>query len=180
MENVFKARGDLSIVVRRATDGSVQWRYEIRNMITYAGLEAMVNLISQLTTVTPADHKVAYLGIGTGTTAPVRTQTDLVTPAMDGPVPYRLALLDANKFLTMAPTFEMKVTATVPSVSPVDGLALTEAGLYTYGGTVVSPVTEYPAGSGRYPKLFARQIHPAINKTTALVIDYDWRISFTA
>ena len=180
MENVFKARGDLRIVVRRAADNSVQWQYEIRNMITYAGLESMVNLIAQTTAITPLDYKVAYLGVGTGTSSPVRTQTDLVTPAMDGSVPYRLALLDANKFLTAAPSFEMKVTATIPATSPVDGVSLTEAGLYTYGGTTPISVTEYPAASGRYPKLFARQVHPAIVKTTALVIDYDWRISFTA
>jgi hypothetical protein len=190
MQSAFEAtiplRGDLRIVVRRADSGAVHWRYEIRNTITYVALKSLVNLISQKTTSTPADFKVAYLRVGTGTTAPVRTDINLQTPAPSAAAPLTLVLGDTEKYLTVSnPTFEMKVIATL-GAGDLNGLSLTEAGLFIRGGT--TPTSPAPPASPalysgdltHYPELFARQIHPAIAKSVAFVVDYDWRVAFTA
>lgn len=177
-------RGDLRIVVRRADSGKVQWRYEIRNTITYVALRGLVNLISQKTTSTPADFAVSYLRVGTGTTPPVRADINLELPAPNAAAPFTILLDDAAKFLTVSNPFEMKIVATL-GAGDLNGLDLTEAGLLIRGGTTatipappVSPAVYLPAPTF-YPELFARQIHPAIPKSGALVVDYDWRISFT-
>jgi len=184
MQNAFignvPMRGDLRVAVRRADTGEVTWRYEIRNTITYVALGNMVNLIAQKTTVTPADYAVNYLRVGDNNTAPVRSNTNLgnviIYPAL---LPYTLDLLDANKTLTTTNPFEMKITATIPATD-LNGFTLREAGLFTRGTTLVAPPGEYPAASGFYPELFARQVHPDIVKGPAFVVDYDWRISFTS
>lgn len=178
-------RGDLRIVVRYAKSGKEKWRYEIRNTITYVALRGLVNLISQKTTSTPADFKVAYLRLGTGTTPPTRSDINLETPAPNTATPHTLVLGDAEKFLTVSnPTFEMKVVTTL-GAGDLNGLDLTEAGLLIRGGTtptIPAPPTSpavYAGAPTFYPELFARQIHPAIPKSGAFVVDYDWRIAFT-
>jgi len=177
-------RGDLRIVMRRADTGEIHWRYEIRNTIVYAALKGLVNLVAQKTTLTdPKDYQVAYLRLGTGTTAPVRSNTNLEIPATPQPPdapsadPYTIVLGDLNKVLTISNPFEMKILATLEA-GKLNGLALTEAGLFTRGNNLVAQ----PPGlyAGYYPELFARQVHPAIPKSAAFVVDYDWRISFTA
>jgi hypothetical protein len=189
MQNAFAAtiplRGDLRIVVRRADTGEVHWRYEIRNTITYVALRSLVNLISQKTTTTPADYKVAYLRLGTGTTPPVRADINLEFPAPTAGAPLDIALGDAEKYLTVSNPFEMKIVATLGYLD-LNGLSLTEAGLFIRGTTtptIPAPPTSPAQNAGdltHYPELFARQIHPAIPKSISFVIDYDWRIAFTA
>jgi hypothetical protein len=182
-QGTIPMRGDLRIIVRHAATGAVHWRYEIRNTITYIALKGVVNLIAQKTTlVDPADYKVAWLRVGTGVVAPTRADTNLGIPAPDSVfplLPVSLSLGDVEKVLSVSNPFEMKVLATLPSTEG-NGLNLTEAGLFTRGGTIAQPPGEYPAASGKYPELFARQIHPAIPKSNAFVIDYDWRIAFTS
>jgi hypothetical protein len=183
--SVIPMRGDLRIVVRRADDGSTHWRYEIRNTITYVALRSMVNLIAQKTTITPADYAVKYLRLGTGTTAPVRADINLNLPAPSAASPLSLVLGDAEKTLTTSNPFEMKINATL-AATDLNGLNLTEAGLFIRGTTTPTspaPPTSpaiYSGDPSHYPELFARQIHPAIPKSSAFVVDYDWRIAFTS
>lgn len=178
-------RGDLRIVVRRADTGAVHWRYEIRNTITYVALKSMVNLIAQKTTTTTADFAVAYLRMGTGTTAPTRADINLQTPAPSAASPFTLPLDDTNKFLTTSNPFEMKILATL-GTGDLNGFALTEAAMLIRGGTTPTspaPPTSpaiYSGSPSNYPEMFARQIHPAIPKSGAFVVDYDWRIAFTS
>lgn len=188
MENAFRGvipmRGDLRIVVRRSDNGKVHWKYEIRNTITYVALRGLVNLISQKTTSDPADFAVAYLRLGTGTTPPTRADINLEIPAPNAANPHTLVLDDAAKFLTISNPFEMKVVTTL-GAGDLNGLNLTEAGLLIRGGTtptIPAPPTSpavYAGAPAFYPELFARQIHPAIPKSGAFVVDYDWRIAFT-
>lgn len=189
MQKAFAAtiplRGDLRIVVRRADTGKIHWRYEIRNTITYVALKGLVNLISQKTTSTPADYKVAYLRLGTGTTPPVRSNINIEIPAPSAAAPLDLLLGDAEKYLTVSNPFEMKIVTTL-GAPDLNGLNLTEAGLFIRGTTTptipappVSPA-QNTSDLTHYPELFARQIHPAIPKSAAFVVDYDWRIAFTS
>jgi len=187
MQNAFVGtipmRGDLRIIVRRADTGAVHWRYEIRNTITYVALKGLVNLIAQKTTLLdPADYKLAWLRVGTGVVAPVRSDVNLGITAPDFTFPLQplsLPLGDAEKYQTVSGPFELKCVTTLPSTE-ANGLNLTEAGLFTRGGTTVQVPGEYPVASGKYPELFARQIHPAIPKSASFVVDYDWRIAFTS
>ena len=184
MQNVLTGtlpmRGDLRIVVRRVDTGAVHWRYQIRNTITTVGLKSVVSLLAQVTSLTdPKDYQVKYLRVGTGTTPPTRADTNLnaVVTAIGDTHPYTLDLLDANKTLTVVNPFELKLTASIPA-GVLNGVTLTEAGLFTRGNAlVIQPPGQY---LGYWPELFARQIHPAILKDPAFVVDYDWRIAFTA
>ncbi len=182
---VIPMRGDLRIAVRLAATGEVTWRYEIRNTITYVALSNLVTLIAQKTYGSagaindPTNSAVTYLRVGDNNTAPVRANTNLGNVLPSAIAPYTIPLIDANKTLTVVNPFEMKITATIPT-GDLNGSTLREAGLFTRGSTTVSPPGEYPAASGRYPELFARQVHPDIVKTVAFVVDYDWRIAFTS
>jgi len=181
-EATIPVRGDLCLLVRDATTHEVRWRYEIRNTIMYSALKGLVSLIAQKTTSTPADSAVAYLRVGTGTTAPVRSNLDLQLPAPNAITPHTLLFGDAQKYLTVSNPFEMKIVTTLEA-GDLNGLSLTEAGLFIRGGTVATPVGSpavYTGAPTYYPELFARQIHPAIAKSSGLIIDYEWRISFAA
>jgi hypothetical protein len=167
-------RGDLKLTLRHADTGLVKSTYEIRNTITYVALRSMVNLVSQKTTINPVDSKVAYLRLGTGVTAPTRSDLDLAIPD-----PFTISLGDAEKYLTTTNPFEMKILATVGN-GDLNGLSLTEAGLFIRGGTVLTPPGSPAIYGGFYPELFARQIFPAIAKTVAFVLDVDWRVSFVS
>lgn len=189
--NTVPVRGDLRIIVRRADTGAVHWRYEIRNTITYVALRSLVQLIAQKSTVTPADYAVKYLRVGGYLTGfpvamvpAVRTDINLQLPLSLAGSTY-LALGDAEKTLSLANPFEMKINATL-ATTELNGYDLTEAGLFIRGTT--TPTVPAPPASPaqeltdltHYPELFARQIHPAIPKSAAFVVDYDWRIAFTS
>lgn len=163
-------RGDLTVKVRSIQSGRILRTFVIRNTVTYLGMGTVVQLLSQRVAPSdnpPASLKLAELWVGDGAVPPVRGDT-----ALSGVVRATIALTDATKTPNIAgPIYELRLLATLPSVTPAnDGLPLSEAGLYT-AGSVSPAVTQ---------KLFARQIHPAISKTSAIAIDYDWRISFTA
>lgn len=169
IHNGVPLRGDLKVVARDAVTGEIVRRIEIRNTITYLALGTLVELIAQKTsTLYPfGGLAIATLRVGSGTIPPTRNDSSL------GSEVHSLALNDANKFLTTNNPFELKIAVTLEagtSSSPFNNVTLSEAGLFTAGDVA----------SGLAPRLFARQIHPGIPKSTALVIDYDWRIAFTA
>lgn len=151
-------RGDLTVRVRDASTGRVIRNYEIRNTVTYTGMGVVVNLITQRAIDTAPDQfKIASIKVGIGTTPPVRGDTSLVDPA-----PFVIPVDDVNKSPNISGPYELRVSVTLGS-GDANGKLLAEAGLFTSGG-----------------QLFARQVHPAIQKEAAIAVDYDWRISFTA
>lgn len=166
-------RGDLTVKVRSVKSGRILRTFVIRNTVTYLGMGTVVQLLSQRTAPpddAPAALKLAELWVGDGVVAPVRGDT-----ALSGTLAAKVTLTDATKTPNIVgPIYELRLLATLPATGGVlvdgNGYTLTEAGLYT-AGSAVPLVTQ---------KLFARQIHPAIAKTSAIAIDYDWRISFTA
>lgn len=152
-------RGDLTVRTRDAATGRVIRSYEIRNTVTYIGMGVMVNLITQRAIdLTPPDQfKIASIKVGIGTTPPVRGDSALVDPA-----PFVIPVNDINKQPNVSGPYELRVSVTLGS-GDANGKLLAEAGLFTAGG-----------------QMFARQVHPAIQKEAAIAVDYDWRISFTA
>lgn len=165
-------RGDLTVKVRSVQSGRILRTFVVRNTVTYLGMGTVVQLLSQRTA--PPDHpaaalKLAELWVGNGVVPPVRGDTQL---SMGAPgFRDKITLTDATKTPNIVgPVYELRLLATLPSITPANTFFLSEAGLYTAGS--VSPAVAQV--------LFARQIHPVIEKTAAIAIDYDWRISFTA
>lgn len=192
-------RGDLRIVVRRADNNDVHRRYEIRNAIMYVALRSLVNLIAQKNFVLagdatdPGNFRVSWLRMGgylttdppVAAVSPTRADINLTYCLPSAGAPFSLPLGDAQKTLYLANPFEMKINATLASTD-LNGYSLTEAGMFIRGGTAAtipappaSPTSD-PSDPLRFPELFCRQIHPIIPKSAAFVIDYDWRIAFTA
>ena len=166
-------RGDLTVKVRSVKSGRILRTFVIRNTVTYLGMGTVVQLLSQNTTPPddpPASLKLAEIWVGDGVVPPVRGDT-----ALSGALAAKITLINGTKTPNITgPIYELRILATLPATGGVlvdgNGFTLREAGLYT-AGSVLPVVTQ---------KLFARQIHPAIVKTSAIAIDYDWRISFTA
>lgn len=158
ISNSAPCRGDLMLTVRDAVTRRKIRTLTIRNMIVNNGFSALVNLLAQKTTGAAASTLgIASLRVGAGAVAPVKTDAGL-----SGATLATLALVDASKTVTtIDPTFELKIIATLEA-DQANGETLTEAGLFLADDT-----------------LFARQIYPGISKNAAIVIDYDWRISFT-
>lgn len=154
-------RGDLSITVRAFPGGPVLHHYAIRNMIVGTGLTAVLQLLAQKTgDPAPTTLSITGLRVGTGTTPPVRGNTNLQSPVYTNP------LADGDKVETTSGTWELRILSTLPNGTngdPYNNVTLSEAGLIM--GTNI---------------LFARQIYPGIPKNTANVIEYDWRISLSA
>lgn len=151
-------RGDLTVRTRDAATGRVLRTYEIRNTVTYIGMGVLVNLISQRAADPAAALlKIAELRVGNDPTPPVRGDS-----AMGDPSPFTIPVNDVNKTPNTLGPYELRVNVTL-GANEANGKLLAEAGLFTAGG-----------------QLFARQIHPGIQKQAAIAIDYDWRIAFTA
>ncbi len=86
-------------------------------------------------------------------------------------------MLDVNK-VTGVPG-ELQFIATL-GAADANGATLQEAGLFTRGSAPV-PTPSDPPGTGPGDvRLFARQIHPQVPKTSAISVEYDWRIGFSA
>lgn len=156
----LRVRGYIGFTIRDAKTGRVLRRYEDRNTITYLGLTSLVYLWSQrVADAAPATFKVTELHVSTGNTAPTPADTDLATPGSA----VVLALIDASKTVTVSnPTFELRLAATL-GAGQGNGLTFCEAGVFLANGNMA-----------------ARQIHPNIVKTGAIVIDYDWRLDLVA
>lgn len=171
LKNDISLRGDVTMRVRNAKTGELLRRIEIRNTITYEALQVIIRLLAQRTVAfggdpnspdpDPAALKFGSLRVGTGTTPPNRGNT-----ALENEV-HSIELSDTSLILTLSNPFEIRVVATLEAEFG-NGSTLTEAGLYTAGSETESPV------------LFARQVHAALPKSEALVIDYDWRIALSA
>ena len=153
-------RGDLRLLVRDAKTREPIRQLLIKNTITYSALDAFVHLLAQLTGhgLILTDFKIATLKVGTSATPPVRTQTNLLIPV------FSISLSDVpgeDKILSAAP-YMLKILTTLEA-GDGNGNTLYEAGLFFFNGV-----------------MFARQTHPGIPKSSAIVVDYDWRIEFTA
>ena len=162
--------GRVGLVIRDARTLEIRRRFEIRNKITFLAADVLVELLSQRTS-DPAVTKnlVHSMRMGSSNTAAARSDTNL------GAYVIGKALDDADK-ITGAPG-EIQFVTTLAS-GDANGTTLREAGLFTAGST---PAIDNPPGiiAGE-TRMIARQVHPDVPKTIAIVIDYSWTIAFTA
>jgi len=181
MSNIMsklKMRGDLIITARDIYNNLVK-RIEIRNKITFLAGDILVNLCLQrsadygggLATGAQLNDQIYTMRMGTGSTAASRADTALEAQGIG------LIIGDAGK--TIPASGEMRFIATMANGVGNGGGSVTyqEAGLFTKGNG--SGATDAPGTIYTTPRLFARQAHPAIEKTAAISLTYDWTIAFT-
>ena len=100
-----------------------------------------------------ANLKVTEFKVGTGSTAPLRTDTDLETPV------HQQAVTE----ITFPDVGQVEFKMVLDFVTAANGFQLVEAGLFSADGN----------------SLFARQVHTVISKDENYKIEYRWRIVFT-
>lgn len=159
--------GTLTIRVRDVKTGRILRTLVKRNTITYDAGDIVRALLAQRATdPAPGEHKFGSMRFGADNTTPVRADTDLIAEV----VSVRKELTDGQK--TDGVSGEITVDATLQS-GDGNGNTFQEAGVFTQGAGL------YDANVGGSLKLFARQVHGAIAKTSGIVFDYNWTFQFT-
>jgi len=165
-------RGDLTIVVRSAISRKQIRRITIRNKITFLAADVLVEMLAQRSTDPDTTYdQIWSMRMGLSNTAASRADQNL------GAFAIGKQLFDVNK-VTGVPG-ELEFTA-VLEAGDSNGVTLQEAGLFTRGSAGSPTPSDLPGPDPGDVHLFARQIHPAIPKTSAIVLEYSWRIAFTA
>lgn len=153
----LKLRGDIQIDIHRAGEPRPLRRYAIRNTIVLGGLNSPLYLWSQ-DTGSPADWRIVRLIPGTVGTPPTTGDVALMSPL---PAADYINLTSADRTVLPA-SGELVLRGTLTTGQAV-GQTLREIGLFLGNG-----------------QLFARQVHPAIEKTGAITVTYTWRIAVTS
>lgn len=139
-----------------------------RNTITFNAGDVVRALLAQRAT-DPAttELQLGSMRFGTSTTSPTRYDVDLLEEATT----VRKQLTDSKKINGVSG--ELSLQATMETTEG-NGLSkpLAEAGLFTLG-------TLWSANVGGNLKLWARQVHAPITKTSAISLDYNWTLQFT-
>lgn len=168
----FFMRGDLRVTVYDSRTLEQLKRIEIRNKITFLAADVIVELIAQRATdPAPAFDAIFSMRMGTSNVVASRADTNL------GAFVIGKQLADVNK-VTGLPG-ELQFLATLEAAD-ANGSALQEAGLFTRGSAGSPTPSDAPGTTPGAVRMFSRQIHPAIPKTSAITVEYDWRIAFTA
>ena len=74
----LKLSGQLNIVLKDKA-GNIKDQREVKNLVVQKGLEYIANRMIKNTTDTGGKAVMSHMALGSGTTAPAGTQTDLVT-----------------------------------------------------------------------------------------------------
>lgn len=164
--------GHLTVVVRDAATLQVKKRIEIRNKITFLAADVLVELLAQRASdPLPGVDSMFSMRMGSSNTPASRSDTNL------GAFVIGKQLDDVNK-VTGVPG-ELEFIATL-GAGDGNGNTLQEAGLFTKGSAGSPTPSDTPGTAPGTPRMFAHQIHPPVPKTSALVLEYSWRIAFTA
>lgn len=163
----FKMKGTLIIHVKDA-DGRLIRTVHKRNTITYNAGDAVRALLAQRTT-DPAATELALgsMRFGMSNTAATRYDLDLLNEAVGA----RQELDDSHKVNGVSGELSLQATL---GTGDANGLPnpLQEAGLFTRG-------TVWNNNVGGNLKLWARQVHAPILKSSAISLDYNWTLQFT-
>jgi hypothetical protein len=124
--------------------------YDTPNVITFAARPVMAHLLVGDNVTT---YKLANLAVGLNNTAPSRDDTSLANELLQ--VPFTTYTFPEDGHVEMSAILDFS--------SPANGQVLNEAGLICADGTT----------------LFARQVYGDITKTSALQLQYIWRIIYT-
>ena len=165
-------RGDLKIITRDAATKAIIDVWDKKNVITFLAADDLVRLLApnaSFGATIQEESQIKSMRFGTSNVAPQRSDTALSAEAIVSGTPVRVELLDANRLIGVGGTVEF--TAVLDSTM-ANGVTLREAGLFTRG-TADDPQTTSSA------LLFAHQVFPDQPKTSAVELEFRWRISFT-
>jgi hypothetical protein len=151
-----RLRGDLELRIQHSESGKER-RINVRNQITYDGLNSMLWLWAQ-DGVVASDYQMQKLVPGTNATPPTRGDLAVLSPV---PLADQITLFAPNRTVSTG-TGELIITGTLTNAQ-ANGFALAEIGV--------------TLGNGQ---LFARQVHPTFNKTAAFTLTYTWRFAVTS
>jgi hypothetical protein len=166
--DVLRMKGTLVIHVRQGDHGPILRTILKRNTITFDASEVVRQLVAQRATdYAPAELKLASMRFGRSAITPSRYDTNL----HDEEPTIRKQLTDAKKIDGLVGELLLQATLTT---TEGNGNTLQEAGLFVAGAGA------WDANIGGSLKSFARQIHGAIAKTSAISLDYNWTLQFTA
>jgi hypothetical protein len=159
--------GTLTIRVRDARTGRQLRVIQKRNTITFeAGDIVRAMLAQRATDPSPTEYKFGSMRFGTDNTTAIRSQTDLITEVIG----LRKELTDGQKVDGISG--EISLDATIESTEG-NGNTFQEAGVFTIGSGT------YDANVGGTVKMFSRQTHAPLAKTSAIAFDYTWTFQFT-
>jgi len=169
----LKLHGALTIHVFNAATGSVVRTLSNPNTIVDNAKDVVRSLLCQRALGAGGDPVNIYeyswgsMRFGTSGTPPTATQDDLLAEVTTA----RKELGDVQK--VNGTLGEVTLTATLESAD-ANALVLREAGVFTRGPGLWS------ASIGGSLKMFSRQAHAPIEKTSALRLEYTWVFQFTA
>jgi len=172
IDTAFHMRGDLRILRRDAQTLELLDLWEKKNVITFgAGFNVMKLLAPNLAfgASVQAESQILSMRFGTSNVVPQRSDTDLASEATVLGVPIRIALPDANRIVNPSGTVEF--VAVLDSATG-NGVTYREAGLFTRGTSADPLVT---TGS----TMFSRQVYPDQPKTSAVELEFRWRLTMT-
>jgi hypothetical protein len=163
--------GRFGMTVYDVKDGQkkVVRRIQKKNQVVNDGRRVMLELLCQMDagSLTTEQNQIWSLGVGTVGTPPQITDTGLLTQVWAE----QFAL--AECVIASCPPFEIQIYKTLPTTPcSANGHILREAGVFTRGDND----DPYVALNRR---LYARQIHPPIEKVDTMMIVYDWRLGIT-
>ena len=146
-----------------------------RNQITNQGRESLLDLQRPETNNPGApdelqrQSKIWSLSVGTNPTPPTLNDDDTtMLQVWRG----EFSPLSECQVVVIPPDqYLLQIGKILPEAAAV-GQVLTEAGIFTRGDQ-----DDPYASAGR--RLYARQVHPPINKTGTMTIEYDWKLGIS-
>ena len=165
-------RGDLAVTRRDARTGRVIAFWEKKNVITFGAGNLLTYLLAPnvaLGATIQQESQIKSMRFGTSSVVPQRSDTALGAEAVVAAVPVRIQLTDTDRVIGASGTVEF--TAILDG-STGNGVTYREAGLFSRG-TADDPQTTTGA------TMFSRQIYPDQPKTSAVELEYRWRITFS-
>jgi len=163
-------RGDLRIITRNATDHSIIRVWEKKNVITFAGTEAIIKLLAPndvLGATVQLENQLRSMRFGTSNVVPQRTDTALGAEAVVSALPVRVMFQDADRIIGASGTVEFNA---ILASGDGNGVTYREAGLFTRG-TDADPLITTGAA------MFSRQVFADQPKTGAVELEFRWRIT---
>lgn len=174
-ETRIRMYGILTVVVKDS-NGSIIRTFTDNNKIMFNAADVIVALLAQRASDFPGgrpaqipNNQIYSMRMGTSNTAPSRNNTNLGNPIIG-------KVMGDNNKITVLPG-EVSFSTTL-ELGDGNGNTFQEAGLFTKGSG--TGALDAPGILVTTPRLFARQVHPAIPKTNAISIEYTWKIAFTA
>jgi hypothetical protein len=165
--NRLRMVGTLTIRVRDARTGRQLRILQKRNTITFDAGDIVRSLLAQRATdPAPEEYQFGSMRFGTDSTAPTRSQINLISEVLG----IRKELTDGQKNDGLSG--EISLDASLLS-GEGNGNTFQEAAVFTLGAST------YDVDVGGSLKMFSRQVHAPLAKTSGIVFDYNWTYQFT-